>query len=366
MRVNQIYISRFSRSLLNFGSISILILTNSACQAKPVTPEPSIELVFRTWEDDLPDDLFSNFTQNTGIRVLLEPYESQEEAVADLKAGKNADILVMDSRFIPDLIRKNNLEVIDRSNVPNFRYISAGFRGLSFDPNNQYSIPFQWGTTGIVYRSDLTGREITKWSDLWDQSFKGKVSLWKGQSREVVGLTLIMLGYSANSENPNELKAAMKKLDEIKSDLVWVELIDPYSAVPGLLDGRIFISMGYAYDEVEGRKENPSIKYVLPKEGAVLWGEHFVIPSTAEHPAEAEKLLNYLLEPDVMASIVEFNYFAAAHDGAFPLLPSDIRNDPLIYPPDDLLQNAEIILAISPEAESRLVAAWGQFIASAP
>jgi spermidine/putrescine transport system substrate-binding protein len=240
----------------------------------------------------------------------------------------------------------------------------VGFRGLSFDPNNQYSVPYQWGTTGIVYRQDLTGGEISQWSDLWDPKYQGKVGLWRGQPREVIGLTLKMLGFSANSENPDELAAAMRKLEELGPNLVWVETIDPYTSAPALADGRLIVSMGYAYDQIEGDKENSDIRFVLPEEGTVLWGEHFTIPSTSTHSQEAEQLINYLIEPQVMAEIASYNLYAIANDGAFDLLSDEIRNNPLIFPPNEMMVNSEIILSISPEAEIRYQEAWQLFTAT--
>ena len=150
----------------------------------------------------------------------------------------------------------------------------------------------------------------------------------------------------------------------LQPDLVWAESIDPYTAVPGLLDGRLIVALGYAYDEIEGQKANPNIKFVLPAEGTLLWGDHFVIPSTSVHKSEAEALLNYLLEPEVMAKIANFNYYAVANDGAMPFIEEEIRSSLIIYPPNDLLINSEIILSISPEAESRFLEAWEKFTAS--
>lgn len=341
--------------------LATILMMSVACQTPVKVPSPSPELVLRTWENDLPPDVMERFTKETGIQVRLESYESQEEAVADIEDSKPGDVVVMDGRFIPGLIEKKALVRIDRSNLPNFRYISVAFRDLSFDPGNLYSVPYQWGTTGIVYRRDLTGREITRWADLWDPAFAGKVGIWKGQGREVIGLTLKMLGYSANSENPQELAAAMEKLAELKTGIVWIESIDPYTSVPGLVDGRLVIAQGYAFDEVEGQLQNPEIKFVLPAEGAVLWSEHFIIPAHSHYKVEAERLINYLLESTVMAEIVSFNHYAPANDGAIALLSPDIRADPLIFPPENVLANAEIIFSISDPAEQLYLSSWEEF-----
>ena len=198
MKMNRLH----STNIFRLGLLALMVLSNWGCQPRTVSTQPVIELVLRTWDEDMPEDLFADFTQKTGIPVQFEPYEAQEDAISDLQLGKSSDILAIDSRFIPTLIKNELISVIDRSNVPNFRYISPGFRGLLFDPDNQYSIPFQWGTTGIVYRRDLAGREITKWSDLWDPAFKGKVGLWKGLSRETIGLTFKNAGVFRQQRKP--------------------------------------------------------------------------------------------------------------------------------------------------------------------
>lgn len=357
------FLYTFRIRVLLFLAVGCLV-----CACSPAAPSkaPVKELVLRTWEDDMPADLLAGFTQKTGIQVRFNSYPSQEDAVADLQAGKTADLVVMDSRFIPSLIECKCIRVIDRSNVPNFKFISSAFRDLSFDPGNRYSAPYQSGTTGIVFRRDLAGRELNKWSDLWDPAFAGKVGLWEGESREAIGLTLKMLGYSANSEKPEELAAAMAKLQELQPRAILLETIDPSTPIPGLLDGRLIVSQGYAFDVIEGRKQNSNIQFALPAEGAVLWSEHFVIPAGTTHPREAESLLNYLLEPQVMADIVNYNHYAPAHDGALDLIDPQIRNDPLVFPPNELLTNAEIIFPISAAAEQRYQAAWKQFIATFP
>jgi spermidine/putrescine transport system substrate-binding protein len=334
-----------------------------ACQAQSSMPVSVGELVFRNWADDMPEDLFADYSAKTGIQVVYKPYESQEEVISAIENGEVADLVVLDSRFIAGMVERGLLKPIDRSRVPNFRYISPAFRGLSFDPDNRYSVPYQWGTEGIVYRSDLTGREITSWTDLWDPQFRGKVGLWKGQGREAIGLTLKMLGYSANSENPAELEAAMAKLRELGPGVVFIESINAYTVIPGLMNERLFLAQGYAFDAVEGKRRKINIKFALPSEGAVLWGENFTIPSTTRDPAAAQGLLNYLLESEVMAKIANFNYFAVAHDGALPLIDAEIRSDPLVYPPEELLKEAEIVFQLRPEAEIRYRAAWDEFTA---
>jgi len=188
----------------------------TACARPTPSPLPlPTPLIFYNWQDDMPQAVLDAFTAESGVPVTYLTYESMEEAVANIQAGAVYDVVNLDHRFIPELAEAGRLAVINRQHVLNFKNISANFRGLVYDPQNQYSIPYNWGTTGLVVRSDLIAAPVTRWADLWDGRIAGKVALWRGEPREVLGLALRSLGYSANSERPAELEAALARLCRI-------------------------------------------------------------------------------------------------------------------------------------------------------
>jgi spermidine/putrescine transport system substrate-binding protein len=262
---------RFKLILFRF-LIASLILLPAACTATP-TPEPTPtpiplaeELVFYDWEEDMPRSVLDAFTAEYGVKVQYLVYESQEEAIASIQAGDVYDVVVMESRFIPLLARESLLAQLHNENVSNLKNISANFRELAYDPTNQYSIPYNWGTTGLVVRTDLAEEPISRWADLWDSRYAGRVGLWMGQRREVISLTLKSLGYSANSEVPAELEEALQRLIELKPDVLTLEEYNLYTSAELLANGRLVISMGYAYDVIASSEQNPSIQYILPME----------------------------------------------------------------------------------------------------
>ncbi len=313
----------------------------------------------------MPASVLAAFTQEFGVGVNYQVYESQEEAIKKMHAGQVYDVVTMESHFLPGLAQAGLLAEIDYHNVPNFKNISANFRDLAYDPGNRYSIPYNWGTTGLVVRSDLVKEPVTQWSALWDERYKGKTAIWGSQPREVLALTLKALGYSANSEDPEQLEAALQHLLEVKPNLLLLEDFDSFTSAGVLASGQAVITMGYANDFLLGREQNPAITYVLPEEGALLWGDTFVIPTNSMHKATAEIFLNFLMRAEINAQIANENLYATPNEAAFPFINPAILNDPVIFPPQADLKNAEITLPLSPQGQRLYDEIWERFVTSA-
>lgn len=357
----------FNRKLITVPLIVILLTACGSSTLPPSTPTPislADELVFYDWEEDMPQPVLDVFTAEYGVQVKYLVYESQEEAIANMRAGEVYDVVVMESRFVPLLAQDDLLAELDRKNLPNLKNISANFRELTYDSSNSYSVPYNWGTTGLVGRSDLVEEPVTRWADLWDSRYAGRVGIWMGQPREVISLTLKSLGYSANSEEPEELEEALQHLIELKPHLIKLEDFDPYSSAGALAGGQVVVAMGYASDVLYGSEQNPAISYVLPKEGALLWNDTFIIPANSPNRYTAELFLNFLLRPDINASIANENLYATPNEAAYPFIDPAIFNNPVIFPPNADLVNAELILPLTPGGQQRYDEIWERFITS--
>jgi spermidine/putrescine transport system substrate-binding protein len=327
----------------------------------PTTPSLAKELIFYDWEEDMPQSVLDAFTEEYGVKVTYLTYESQDEAKANMDAGEVYDVVVIDNDFIPAFVADGLLAEIDYRNVPNFDNISANFRDLAYDPGNKHSIPFNWGTTGLVVRSDLVEGPVTRWADLWDPRYAGRIALRPDDPTEPIAVSLKSLGYSINSEDPGELERALDHLLEIRRD---VHFVGEYAedAVPMLLSGEAVILVGWSEDVLYGREQNEAITYVLPEEGILLWGDNFVIPANSPRKYTAEVFLNFLLRPEISAQIVNQNYYATPNEAARPFIDPEILNDPAIFPPDEDLANAEVYLPLSPEGDKLRTDMWKQFL----
>lgn len=340
----------------------VLVGALAGCQqAESPSPVLAKEIVFYDWQEDMPQSVLDAFTKEYGIKVKYLVYDSQEEAIANMQAGQSYDIVVMESRYIPQLVKENFLAELDQRNLSNLKNLSANFRELTYDPGNRYSIPFNWGTTGLIVRSDLVKEPVTRWADLWDKRYAGRNALWFGQPREVVGLTLKSLGYSANSDKPEELEAALARLLELQPAVIKIE--DPNVQWPEVLaDGQVVVAMGYAVDVIAGQKLNPSITYILPKEGALMWNDTFCIPVKSPNKFTAELFLNFLMRAEINAKIVNENLYATPNEAAYSFIKPDIFNNPLIFPKNKEVIDAELILPMSPEGEKHFAEIWEKFI----
>jgi spermidine/putrescine transport system substrate-binding protein len=348
-------------------ALTVVLTATMACSGPAATPTPTPprlaeELIFYDWEEDIPQSVLDGFTEEYGVRVTYLTYEAQEDALANIQAGKVYDVVVLDNDYIPEFVRRDLLAEIDYRNVPNFKNISASFRDLAYDPGNKHSLPFNWGTTGLVIRSDLVEKPVTRWADLWQLADAHKIAM-RDEPRDQLGAALKSLGYSINTEDPDELEKALEHLLEIRPQVV---VVDPYAeaVIPLLVSGEVVAVIGWAEDALEGREEHESIVYVLPEEGPMLWGDNFVIPTNSPRKVTAEVFLNYLLRPQVAAQIVNENTYASANESASPYIDPEIRDDPVIFPSSEDLANAEIYLPLTAEGEALYQDTWQRFKAA--
>lgn len=322
------------------------------------------ELVFYDWVDDMPQSVLDAFQQEYGIKIAYLTYDSQEEAIQNLQAGKIYDVVVMGNEHIPPLAAQGMLAELSYQNITNFKNISPNFRDLIYDPGNKHAVPFNWGTTGLIVRKDLVPQPVMRWADLWDPHYSGRIVMWN-ISRNVIGLALKSLGYSANSEKNSELEEALQRLLLLKSKMFFMQDADN-SIAPYLLNGEAGMGMGFAGDLLRAQEKNSNVVYILPEEGTLLWGDNFVIPANSPHKATAELFLNFLLRPEISAKIIDENFYALPNEAAYPLIKPKILNDPAIFPPAKALEKGEIILALSPEGQALYNKIWRQFLQAKP
>jgi len=352
--------------LVLFAVILILLVACGSPAPPPTpTPEPAPtpatetgELIFYDWGDGIPPAVVEAFTEQHGIEVTYLAYDSQEEAIDNMQAGETYDLVVLDNQSIPDMVNEGLLAEIDYRNIPNFKHVLANFRDLSYDPGNKHSIPFTWGTTAYLVTTDVES-EATSWVDLWELHTQGKIGI-RDDAREGLGFALKSLGYSINSEDPAQLEEALQRLLDIKQDIV---LVDSYSedAVPVVTEGEAVAMIGWTEDALYAQEEDKPLVYVFPDDGAMLWGDNFVIPANGPNKENAELFLNFILEPEFNAEIVNETYYATANEAARSLVDPEIQEDPLIFPPIEVLQNAEVILPLSPEGTELFDQMWESF-----
>lgn len=340
----------------------------AGCAGTPVkplaTPTPTLakELVLYNWAEYMPESVVTEFEQTYGVKLTYLAYDTQEEAAANLRAGQVYDVVTLPPELIAGLIADNLLAKIDYRNVPNFKNVSANFRDLIFDPGNRYSIPFHWGSAGLLVRTDLVKEPVKHWADLWRPEFAGKAALWP-IPRDLFPIALKSLGYGVNSTDPAELEQALAKLIELKQRAILFDPGEP-TIVPALMDGGAVIAHGWAYDAQVAQDEHLPIAYVLPDEGTYLWSDSFVIPANSPNRYTAEVFINFLLRPEISARIIEESSYAVPNDAAEPLIDPAVLTNPLIYPPNAVMRGAEIVMPVDKAGQNLYDELWARFLAA--
>lgn len=329
--------------------------------AKPAPPPLAKELILYDWADDVPKSVIDAFTSEYGVTINYQTYEATEEALKNLRAGMVCDVMVIDNPFVPELAAEGLIAEIDHRNLPNFRNISANFRELVFDPGNRYSVTYNWGLTGLLVRADRVSEPVTRWADLWDPRFAGRLLVWDLQ-RYLIGIALQSLGFSINSENPAELETALHRLLALKAQARTAGYTPEVSDL-ALARGEVALMYGFAGDVLRARARNLDIRHVPPAEGSIQWGDNFVIPAASPRKYTAEVFINFLLRPEISARIVNEQYYATANEAAYPFIKPEILNDPVIFPPLEEMRRAEVLMPLSTAGRMLYQHIWERYLA---
>lgn len=352
------------RLLLIFVVLGVL----AACSPASPSPTPlplADEITFFDWPADIPQSVLDAFTSEYGVKINYTTFEAMEEAKANLEAGEVYDVVVLESDVVAMLGPAGLLAEINYDNIPNFAHIAPNFKDMGYDPDNRYSVPYRWGSIGLVVRSDLVEEMPTSWADLWDPKYAGKVAVRDQVPYDLIGATLKSLGYPLNTEDPAILAKVEQRLLDLRPNVIFVPSYAE-AAVPLLESGEAEILVGWAEDVIAGQAVNEKIVYVMPTDGTMLWGDNFVIPANSPHKYTAELFVNFLLRPEISAQIINENYYAMPNEAAYPLIKPEILNNPAIYPEDRDLVHAEIFLPLSPAGDELYQQVWANFISQQP
>ena len=283
------------------------------------------------WTEYLPEKVLKDFTAETGIQVIYSTFDSNESMYAKLKLLKKDgyDVAVPSSYYVNKMGREGMLIPLDRAKLPNFKNLDPTILDKVYDPQNQYSIPYMWGSTGIAVNADVIDpAKVTKWQDLWDPKYKGKLLL-HDDVREVFHMALKIQGHSSNTTNPEEIKAAYELLKNLMPNVL---LFNSDSPKLPYLAGEVSIGMIWNGEAWMAAKENPKIRYIYPAEGVNLWVDSFVIPKGARNVAAAHAFINYMLKPKVAKRCAEEYGYTTPNKAAVPLMDEAARKSPVIFP----------------------------------
>lgn len=325
---------RIAKKLMCLALVLALSLSFFACGGGS-----KVTLNVLNWGDYIDPALLQQFEKETGISVKYTTMTSNEEMLVKLSSPDCIyDICFPSDYVIEKLIADDLLYAINKENIPNIENIDPRFLDLSFDPDNTYSVPYMWGTVGILYNTTMVSSPIDSWSALWDEQYSGKILMYDSM-RDTIGITLKMLGKDINTRDAADVLAAQEALIAQKP-LVRAYLTDDIKME--LINGSAAMGVVYSGDAVYCISENPDLAYVVPKEGSNVWFDNMIIPKTASHKTEAEQFINFLCGAEVAAQNSDYIGYSTPNAAALQLMGSDYIDDVTFNPPQDVLDRCQI------------------------
>lgn len=372
------------KKILSMMFVLLLLIPQSACRYRHINEDADIEPQTLTvsdenyykqfkdagisinvynWGEYISDgsdgllDVNSEFTKLTGIKVNYSTYATNEELYAKLKGGaSNYDIIIPSEYMISRMIKEGMLNKLNFDNIPNFKYTMERFRNQAYDPENEYTVPYTWGTVGIIYdRTAITDEEDIDWDILWNEEYADSILMFDNP-RDSFAIAEQMLGYSMNTENPQELKAAAEKLKEQKKliqSYVMDEIFDKMGAQEAVL------APYYAGDAVTLMNEYEHLGFKIPPSGTNLFIDAMCIPTCAKQQEAAEMYINFMCEPDIAYATTSYIGYSTPNSAAYEMLDDEVKSDGISYPDDEYIQNqTTVYVNMSDEANQLMQNLW--------
>ncbi|RLK63893.1 extracellular solute-binding protein [Atopobacter sp. AH10] len=324
-------------------AIAVTVLALFACKQKlssEVTGRAKSEVVVFNWGDYIDPSLIKQFEKEYGYHVVYETFDSNESMITKIRqGGTHYDVAVPSEYKVPEMAKANLLRPIDYSKIKGMQYIDKRFLDMPFDPKNKYSIPYFWGTLGIVYNSKQLGEgAIKRWADLWKPEYKDSILMIDG-AREMLGIGLQRRGYSLNECNSEildrvegDLKGLMTNIKALLADEMKMYMIQGEAPIAVTFSGEAGVML----------EENPDLRYVIPEEGTNIWVDNLVIPKSAKNIQGAHDFISFLMRPEVAAQNARYITYSTPNTAALKLLPKSITEDKNSYPDAEAIKRMEI------------------------
>lgn len=327
--------TRRTKIVLMLLSLAMLSLGLSGCkQDKPT-------LYVYNWGDYIDETILGEFEKETGIKVVYDSYATNEDMYVKIKSGGGSyDVIFPSDYMLTRMLEEDMLEKIDLKKIPNAKYIEDRFMGREYDPKNEYSLPYMWGTVGILYNTTMVDEQVDSWDILWDPKYAKEILMLDSQ-RDSIAIALLKLGYSINTLDLDELTEAGELLKEQKP-LVLAYVVD--EGKDKMVAGEAALAVIWSGEATYGREENPDLEYAIPQEGTNIWFDVMAIPKGAKNIEGAHQFMDFLNRPHIAFRNADYLGYAIPNAGGRALIPEEISNDRSIYPEEEDLVNAEIFV----------------------
>lgn len=342
----------------------LLALVLLLCAAPLPVHAAANEITVYNWGQYISDgtddglDVIKAFEEETGIKVNYLTFDSNESMYTKLKTGGTTfDVIIPSDYMIAKLISEDMLEPLDFASIPNYEYIDEAFRNQAYDPENTYSVPYTWGTVGLIYNKNyVSDEDAESWSCLWNSKYQGKLLMFDNP-RDAFAIAQERLGFSLNSTDESEWEQAAMLLKEQKP-LVQAYVMD--QIFDKMESGEAWLAPYYSGDAGTLVENNENIKFIVPEEGTNYFVDAMCIPATAEHKKEAELYINFMCDPEIAGANMDFVGYATPETAAKVYLDPDAVANPIYYPDQDVLDRTEVFVNLPSETSNLLDTLWAE------
>ena len=321
------------------------------------------QVVVYNWGEYIDEDVIDMFEEETGIEVVYDMFETNEEMYPKIETGAvKYDVVCPYDYIIEKMIQNNLIQKINWDNVPNIKNMGDIYMEMAkeFDPENEYAVPYNFGTVGIMYNTTMVDEPVDSWSILWDEKYKDSILMQKSV-RDAFAVALKLQGHSLNTDVDAELQSARDLLIEQKP-LVQAYVIDQVR--DKMIGGEAALGVIYSGEYLFCKEENPDLEYVVPKEGSNFWLDGWVIPANAENKENAEAWINFMCREDIALRNFEYITYSTPNEAAQKLIDPEILNDPAVFPDDETIRNCEVFHYLGADTEALYNQYWSEVLSN--
>ena len=316
----------------------------------------SEEISFFNYGENIDEETIQEFEKKYGIKVNLETFDDMETMYQKVNnSDVSYDVILVSDALMPRMIKNNLIQELNKSNIPNISQMDEEYLNLEIDPGNKYSVPYMFGTVGLIYNKDVVREEVDSWDILWDEKYKNKVFMFDTY-RDTIGVALKKLGYSLNSENPEELEQAKNLLLEQRKKVDPIYGVDNGTTM--IPSGESDINMIWSGEGLNLQDEYPNLEYVVPKEGANFWIDSLCIPHNAKNVSGAEKFINFVSDKESALRIADEIGYTTPNKEARLEQPENVRNNPNAYMSKELMDRCELYVDLPKDTKKMYDNIW--------
>ena len=334
--------------------VTLAVFTVGCSNKKEYTEE----INFFNYGENIDDETIKEFEEKYNIKVNMETFDEMEAMYQKVKSGAGKyDVILVSDALLPRMIDQKLVQEINKEKIPNISQMDEEYLNLEIDPDNKYSVPYMFGTVGLIYNKDVVKEDVDSWDILWDEKYKDKIFMFDTY-RDTIGAALKKLGYSLNSTDPAEIEEAKQLLLEQRKTVNPIYGVDNGTTM--IPAGETDINMIWSGEGLNLQAEYPNLVYVVPKEGANFWIDSLCIPSNAKNVEGAEKFINFVSDKESALRIADEIGYTTPNKEARAEQPEEVRNNPNAYMPAEIMNRCEIYTDFPLDVKKIYDKAWIQ------